>query len=192
MLCAVVVRRLLIRHINIAMKSIRKISKEKIHIVRSVVQRWGEMMERLTKWSERTTHKNGICCTHFNSKECREVFGNCSANCEWEEKAWSKLAYYENLEEQGLLLRLPCKVGDTVWCVEEDDYCGSLFMAMCGDYVITCSRYVHLEDEFEEQLEEMSYESADDFGVKVFMHHKKDVFLTREEAEAKLKETESE
>lgn len=28
-----------------------------------------------------------------------------------------KLADYEDLEEQGLLLRLPCKIGDTVWCV---------------------------------------------------------------------------
>ena len=26
-----------------------------------------------------------------------------------------KLAEYERLKEQGLLLRLPCKVGDTVW-----------------------------------------------------------------------------
>lgn len=28
-----------------------------------------------------------------------------------------KLTDYEDLEEQGLLLKLPCKVGDTVWCV---------------------------------------------------------------------------
>ena len=30
-------------------------------------------------------------------------------------KAADKLADYEDAEEQGLLLRLPCKVGDTVW-----------------------------------------------------------------------------
>lgn len=28
-----------------------------------------------------------------------------------------KLCDYEDLEEQGLLVRLPCKVGDTVWVV---------------------------------------------------------------------------
>lgn len=28
-----------------------------------------------------------------------------------------KLAYYENLEEQGRLIKLPCKVGDTVYHV---------------------------------------------------------------------------
>ena len=31
------------------------------------------------------------------------------------EKIIQKLAEYEDLEEQGLLLRLPCKVGDTLW-----------------------------------------------------------------------------
>lgn len=30
-----------------------------------------------------------------------------------------KLAEYENLEEQGLLLKLPCKVGDTVYEVQK-------------------------------------------------------------------------
>lgn len=30
-------------------------------------------------------------------------------------KAADKLATYEDLEEQGLLVRLPCKVGDTVY-----------------------------------------------------------------------------
>lgn len=29
-----------------------------------------------------------------------------------------KLAEYEDLEEQGLLLRLPCKVGDVLWCID--------------------------------------------------------------------------
>lgn len=38
----------------------------------------------------------------------------------WDEdnfKAIKKLADYEDLEEQGLLVRLPCKVGDTVYRV---------------------------------------------------------------------------
>lgn len=30
-------------------------------------------------------------------------------------QCFNKLADYEDLEEQGLLLRLPCKVGDTVY-----------------------------------------------------------------------------
>lgn len=75
-------------------------------------------MERLTKYGE-TSHENGVCCTHFGSKECHEVAGNCAYDCKWEEEAWSKLAHYEDLEEQGLLMKLPCKVGDVVYRVNQ-------------------------------------------------------------------------
>ena len=34
-------------------------------------------------------------------------------------KVVDKLAGYEDLEEQGLLLRLYCNVGDTVYCIED-------------------------------------------------------------------------
>ena len=53
-------------------------------------------MERLTKHSKQTSHKNGICCTHFRGPECLEVGGNCAMNCKWEEAAWSRLAAYED------------------------------------------------------------------------------------------------
>lgn len=32
---------------------------------------------------------------------------------------FQKLAHYEDLEEQGLLIKLPCKVGDIVWCIDD-------------------------------------------------------------------------
>ena len=35
------------------------------------------------------------------------------------EEALNKLAEYENLEEQGRLIRLPCKVGDVVYTIEK-------------------------------------------------------------------------
>ena len=53
-------------------------------------------MERLTKYSNETTHENGVCCTHFGNPECCEVGGNCAMNCKWEEAAWSRLAAYED------------------------------------------------------------------------------------------------
>lgn len=55
-------------------------------------------MERLTKRSSDTTHENGICCANFLSAECHSVEGDCSAGCEWEEAAWSRLAAYEDTE----------------------------------------------------------------------------------------------
>lgn len=32
-----------------------------------------------------------------------------------------KLAHYEDLEEAGRLIELPCAVGDEYWCTERDD-----------------------------------------------------------------------
>lgn len=37
------------------------------------------------------------------------------------DKILTKLAVYEDLEEQGLLVRLPCKIGDTVYRVNAGD-----------------------------------------------------------------------
>lgn len=53
-------------------------------------------MERLTKYSNETTHGNGVCCTHFGGPECCEVSGNCALNCKWDEAAWERLAHYED------------------------------------------------------------------------------------------------
>ena len=39
----------------------------------------------------------------------------CEQDCEEIDAVYRKLKAYEDAEEQGLLLRLPCKVGDTVY-----------------------------------------------------------------------------
>lgn len=88
------------------------------------------------------------------------------------EKCLSKLAEYEDLEEQGLLLRLPCKVGTPVYMVAED----------CGGDTLDCRRggcegcsYLY------SFVEENSFDTymVDDIG--------KTVFLTKAEAEQALK-----
>lgn len=63
-------------------------------------------MERLTK---RSSNGTGI----YNTPSGDPV--------EWEDnrhRVLQKLADYEDLEEQGLLLKLPCKVGDTVYLIK--------------------------------------------------------------------------
>ena len=104
-------------------------------------------MERLTK---RSTNGTGI----YNTPSGDPV--------EWENnrhKVLQKLADYEDLEEQGLLLKLPCKVGDTVYLIKSD-----------GKVV--------------QRTADMQFLGVlwDDYG--------KEWFLTQEEAEAKLKESE--
>ena len=50
---------------------------------------------------------------------CQETPG--SSFCEdgycTQRKVWDRLKQYEDMEEQGLLVRLPCKLGDTVYRV---------------------------------------------------------------------------
>lgn len=87
-----------------------------------------------------------------------------------------KLAEYENLEEQGRLIKLPCKVGASVYMVEQD--CGGDTLdCMRGD----CEGCPYLYSFVEENTFEVYM--CDDVG--------KTVFLTRAEAEQKLKEMES-
>ena len=65
-------------------------------------------MERLTRVDEDGTV---LCIGCVEEEECNE---DC-LSCQHDIDAIEKLADYEDAEEQGLLLRLPCKVGDTVY-----------------------------------------------------------------------------
>ena len=72
-------------------------------------------MERLTKRNEDGNVVSAIECPNgCKYLSCSMVEGYyCDHQCEAD--VMCKLADYEDAEEQGLLLRLPCKVGDTVY-----------------------------------------------------------------------------
>lgn len=139
-------------------------------------------MERLTERSKKTSHENGVCCTHFRSKECNAVYGNCADNCKWEEEAWSKLVTYEDLEEQGLLLKLPCKLGDTVYEVQE-------IRKRIQPYTIISIHISRCSILFGWELKDGKgiYSTVNGFCDYAIG---KTVFLTQEQAEQKLKEME--
>lgn len=97
-----------------------------------------------------------------------------------------KLAEYEDLEEQGRLIKLPCKVGDTVYCIfnrytkctfnnEEFDECS------CQGCEYEC------DSKKENYVQDMRAYSLD-WIVTNLKNFGKTVFLTKSEAEAKLKE----
>ena len=97
-----------------------------------------------------------------------------------------KLAYYENLEEQGRLIKLPCKVGDTLYKIIVDKY------TKCSlhdkEFSLNC-------EYCEEKCDSKAIYVIKDFTVfdinEIIFYMKsigKTVFLTRDEAEAKLKE----
>lgn len=95
----------------------------------------------------------------------------------------NKLAEYEDLEEQGLILRLPCKVGDTVYklwykpCHHGNDTPDSWDCCGCEDECdLKKEIFEFTVPSLEWILQHMKY-----FGDCVW-------FLTREEAETHLKE----
>ena len=130
-------------------------------------------MERLTKWED-----GSITYNEKRELECGEYCDSCSqgaGNCKTVENMIKKLATYEDLEEQGLLARMPCPIGTTVW-----DICGM--------------------DIRENVVSGLEYDK-DDKGGKWFLWANEDeclgelnvlVFLTHEKAEKKLEELKNE
>lgn len=89
-----------------------------------------------------------------------------------------KLCDYEDLEEQGLLVRLPCKVGDTVY-VPTRNFVSELRITLMSVDTNDMAMY------FSWLLNSGIYPNLDGFsGYELG----KTVFLTREEAEKKLEE----
>lgn len=95
-----------------------------------------------------------------------------------------KLKCYEDAEEQGLLLRLPCKVGDTLYRVNKGAKEPVIMMRVIQLYIkqIHKDRTVMRIDAINDaDMGESCYLPCD-IGERIF--------LTREVAEAKLKEME--
>ena len=97
----------------------------------------------------------------------------------------TKLKEYEDLEEQGRLIKLPCKVGDKVW----DNDCGR----PCA-YTITafsfgeCEEYICEPVTTKEVVFYYANSSGSITGSFAESEIGKLVFLNKSEAEAKLRE----
>lgn len=93
-----------------------------------------------------------------------------------------KLADYEDAEEQGLLLRLLCKVGDTLYCitpyVKEPIIATHVLQINIKQFY---NKRIIVRIDVMNKMGESCY-FLDDIGKKIF--------LSREEAEAKLAEME--
>lgn len=106
----------------------------------------------------------------------------CEPGCEEIDAVYRKLKEYEDLEEQGRLIKLPCKVGDTVYVVTP----GCETVEECKVMTVNYSNTATSENVF-------YIEALPATGSRVligFYSNKigKTVFLTKTEAEAKLKE----
>ena len=139
---------------------------------------------------ERLTDKNAA--GNYFYPKCFEKCDGLGAsskcdNCEIMTSVCEKLGKYEDLEERGRLVILPCKVGDIVW----DNDCG----IPCA-YTITafsfgeCEEYICEPVTTKEVVFYYANSSGSITGSFAESEIGKTVFLTKSEAEQKLKETE--
>ena len=99
-------------------------------------------------------------------------------------KASEKLAEYEDLEEQGLLVRLPVEIGDMIW---DNDFGHPVSYEIKAFSYGFCDSYVepNIEDEIIFYYENYNGSITGAFPMSEIG---KTVFLTHEEAEKKLEE----
>ena len=133
-------------------------------------------MERLTDYSDdECTYIIGVgnkTCEEF----CKYVVDGCR-NC-YIQQVFKKLAEYEDLEEQGLLVRLPCNVGDDLYCIVNGE---------------VKKLKVHSFGVPDFEITDIEFKYVDGFKIVRFVGEVgKTVFLTREEAEKKLEEMKNE
>ena len=124
-------------------------------------------------------------------KMMREFIGHANHRLDCEESRVKslkkKLKEYKDLEKQGLLLRLPCKVGDTIYVN------GILGVGEVEEYkVIRVDYHSNLATKRSEFYIEALLVSNPENSIGFYDKEiGKTVFLTQEEAERKLKEMES-
>lgn len=134
-------------------------------------------MERLTERYVPNNEKKGIAGIKVFESENKIPLVKVLSG-EYLYPAIEKLATYEDLEEQGLLVRLPCKVGDTVY-VPTRNFVSELRITLMSVDTNDMAMY------FSWLLNSGIYPNLDGFsGYELG----KTVFLTREEAEKKLEE----
>lgn len=149
-------------------------------------------MERLTidEIIEHCDRKTGMYEKACDVKYLETAFMGNGIKEYWEHKQVAeylrKLKEYKDLEEQGLLLRLPCKVGDKVYEISENfiEPCTveSIFL---GNYRDRNGNWCNMAEIYYDRYD-CPYVSTEIYFTDIG----ETVFLTKAEAEAKLAEME--
>ena len=143
-------------------------------------------MERLTKKNDSGSHYYPKCFEKCNGLGAS---GECD-NCEIMTSVCEKLGEYEDLEEQGRLVKLPCKIGDDVYYVpskvnyklnilNRHSENNKVYHQKVEDFVLTRHGW------YLERDQDVKYGTG---HILTDVSFCKTWFLTKSEAEAKLKE----
>lgn len=141
-------------------------------------------MERLTRRinnNKITAIKGHGCNYSAHSFDCQDNEGRDKLRT-----ALEKLADYEDLEEQGLLLKLPIPLNTTVYTIYTKQWC------YYDDNCMEDIEYKCMNGEFCEKQEVRHYIHTEKFSASMINFINKTVFLNREDAEKKLEEMEYE
>ena len=94
--------------------------------------------------------------------------------------------------EQGTLIELPCKVGDTVWCLIAQGRLGTIYTT--GEAIPRKVNRIILDGhKVEIYTKRLNYYSnGNDNGCNYYGYFDETVFLTKAEAEQRLKELQNE
>lgn len=141
-------------------------------------------MKRLTE-RYKDSIANIVLIRECGDKLCEDICDDIECDCiKCElEKALEKLADYEDLEEQGLLVRLPVSIGTKVYmiasmfdCIYDYDNCKATQKWKC-------------EEDIQCEYERKSYYVKEIEFTSIMKNSiGKSIFLTREEAEKRLEE----
>lgn len=140
-------------------------------ILENAINRSRKLAER-HRWNSENTK------LETSDENANEVYKNTCiqyANQEEQYAEWlEELKSYKDLEEQGLFVRLPCKVGDTLYCIDN----GIVELLIVHSFRIYNFNRI-----------EIDFENASGFTLCTFSGELDEgYFLTYEEAEKKLKE----
>jgi hypothetical protein len=145
-------------------------------------------MERLTE-RYKDSIANTVLIKECGDKLCKDICDDIECDCSKceLEKVLEKLATYEDLEEQGLLVRLPCKAGDDVYIIPSPPIYGLNIFYGCENV----NRVYH------QHIESITFAGSHWYATGRNEYKEKVLndtafgttwFLTREEAENKLEE----
>ena len=125
---------------------------------------------------ERLTYRTELGASIDKNEDCPtcSICWNCDIpprECQYISDALEKLANYEDLEERDRLVKLPCKVGETVYYINPNENTINELVVYSFD------------------IRPLQHFACDYMGTRLnFNQFGKTVFLTKSEAEAKLKE----
>ena len=137
--------------------------------------------ERLTTGKRKIFARESLTLMSMSKDELRQHYN----------EIFDRLQEYEVAEENNQIIVPPCKVGDTIWVIDREDgeavdISGVKFLAKSKGCIIATTQINDYD--LNEIIGFHINETQDNFDTHLMVYSDDDCFLTREEAERRLKE----